>query len=49
MKYAIGSASYVEIDNTKFGRYMTIIIIVSVVAGVILIGAGVFFFHKMQR
>lgn len=48
MKYAKGSASYVEINNTSLGRYLTIIIIVSVVAGVILIGVGVFFFIKCR-
>ena len=42
------SPRYIKIDNTYFGRYLTIIIIVSVVVGVILIGVGIFLCRKYR-
>ena len=39
---------YIDIDNTYLGRYLTIIIICSVIGGIILIGVGIFFFVKYR-
>ena len=49
MDYYVGNADYIIVDNTLWGRWKTLIIIISVVASIIVLGVGIFLLIRYRK